>query len=358
MPHTIERAQLCRGQPIQISDVTDHCFFYQLLNQLFAQAFDIHRAPRCKMHNGLDQARPVLIRNAGWQFVGAAVRRAGFQYHSYDLRDDIAGATHHHRISDPHVFTPDFVGVVQGCIGHRNTPNQHRLKSRNRRQCACASYLHVNAKHARGAFVGREFKRHCPARRARHKTQPLLLFQRIDLVHDAINFITKLVASCSQGMVVAQTLIDGIDDAAFGRGAQAKFTQKLKGRKLCRRALKALQLTHAITTHRQRTRRRDGRIKLAQTAGGSIAWVGKYFESRSLLPLVHRSETLLVHINLTTHLDARRCRSQAQGNGANGTHVMGNVFTGRAVTARRGAHQQAMFVDETDSQTVELGLSH
>jgi hypothetical protein len=48
---------------------------------------------------------------------------------------------------------------------------------------------------------------------------------------------------------------------------------------------------------------------------------------------------------------------QFQRNGTDRTYVGGNVLTGRAIASRCGTHQDAVFIEDTDSQPVKFQLA-
>ena len=58
-----------------------------------------------------------------------------------NLRDDVAGALHHHRVADAHVLARDLVLVVQGGVGDDDAADGHRLELGDRRQRAGAADL-------------------------------------------------------------------------------------------------------------------------------------------------------------------------------------------------------------------------
>jgi pantothenate kinase type III len=49
--------------------------------------------------------------------------------------------------------------------------------------------------------------------------------------------------------------------------------------------------------------------------------------------------------------------TQLQRDGANGTHVGGNIFAGGAIATGRRLHQHAVFIENADRQAVQLQLA-
>ena len=62
-----------------------------------------------------------------------------------DLRDDVAGALHDHRVADAHVLARDLVLVVQRGVGDDDAADGDRLEPGDRRQRAGAADLDVDA---------------------------------------------------------------------------------------------------------------------------------------------------------------------------------------------------------------------
>ncbi len=88
--------------------------------------------------------------------------------HFDNLRNDIAGALHDHRVADANVLAGDFVLVVQRGVRHDDAADGDGLEARDRRQRAGAPDLNFDAAQDRRRALGREFMRRPPsAARAR-----------------------------------------------------------------------------------------------------------------------------------------------------------------------------------------------
>ncbi len=94
--------------------------------------------------------------------------------HFENLRDDVAGALHAHRIADTDVFPRDLVLVVQRRIGDDDAADRHGAQLGDRRQRAGAPDIDLDAVDDRGRLLGGEFVRDRPARAARDKAESLL----------------------------------------------------------------------------------------------------------------------------------------------------------------------------------------
>ena len=106
--------------------------------------------------------------------------------------------------------------------------------------------------------------------------------------------------------------------------------------------------------------RGNTRIKLAQAAGGGVAWVGKGFLPVFGLSFIEGGEIGFEHQHFAAHFDefGRIFAVQPQGDIRYGFDVLGNVFAGRAVAARRRLHQYAVAVEQADGEAVEFGFDN
>ncbi len=115
------------------------------------------------------------------------------------------------------------------------------------------------------------------------------------------------------------------------------------------------RLSLGVGEQRQRPFRRDARIELAQTAGGSIARVGEHLLARSGLLLVHLEEVGLGHEDLTADLDQRRRMTlQPRRHGLHRAEIGGDVLALGAVAARRTADEAAALIGQIDRQSIDL----
>ena len=74
--------------------------------------------------------------------------------------------------------------------------------------------------------------------------------------------------------------------------------------------------------------------------------------------VIHGDKTGLGHKDFPAHLKpGRRITAQCQRNGANGSHILGDVFTTTAVTAGGTTHQLTMLIKQAHRQAIKLGLT-
>ena len=140
----------------------------------------------------LAQRRRTADRADVGKHVGRRFRRALFEStHLQNLRDDVAGALHAHRVADAHVLARDLVLVVQRGVGDDDAADRDGAQFGDRRQRAGAADLDLDRLDDRRRLLGREFVGDRPARTARDEAEPLLQGERIDLVDDAVDVIAE-----------------------------------------------------------------------------------------------------------------------------------------------------------------------
>src|SRR3989454_746811 len=292
--HALEAREGLDIQAVQVGGAFHQVALDELVDQLLAQALDIHGAARGEMQQGLLALRlavqpagaaccglarhPHHRRGAHRAFLGhrEALRRPAraLALHADDFRNDIAGAAHDDRVADPDILAPELVLVVQGRVGDGGAAHEHRLEARHRGQGPGAPHLHVDTENLRGLLLRRILVGQRKARRARHEAEPLL------------------------------------------------------------------------------------RIEPAHRAGGGVARVDVLLFSQLALARVEGVEVAAVHQDLAAHLELARVRGlrQAQRNRAQRTQVRGDVLARSAVAARGSLGEQAVAVGQADRQAVKLRL--
>ena len=103
---------------------------------------------------------------------------------------------------------------------------------------------------------------------------------------------------------------------------------------------------------------RNARVELAQGAGSSVAGIGKGFQFVVAALLVQGFEGRDGHVDFAADFDVRRIAGDMQGYGADGAHVVGDVFADDAVAAGHAADELAFFVDQVDGQAVDFQFHH
>ena len=174
--HALELGERRDAQLVDVGRRVHEAAVDQLIDQLVAQALDIHRAPAGEMQQRLLALRRAHqpARAARDRLVGQPHhRRAAFRaarghhesprpgrpllgQHAHDLRNDVAGAAHDDGVADAHVLAPDLVLVVQRRVGHGDAADEHGLQARHRGQCAGAPDLDARCRALRWASPRRQ----------------------------------------------------------------------------------------------------------------------------------------------------------------------------------------------------------
>src|SRR5690606_34707331 len=94
----------------------------------------------------------------------------------------------------------------------------------------------------------------------------------------------------------------------------------------------------------------------AQRAGSRVSWVGERLAARLTGTFVQPLKTGFGHIDLAAHFQYRGPAgpAQLQRNIAYGAHVGGNVLTGGAIATSRATDQYAIFIQQTDGQSIQF----
>ena len=247
---------------------------------------------------------------------------------------------------------------MQGGVGDGHAADFHRTQPCHRGDGAGAADLYVDGFNEGGFFHRREFPGNRPARRARDEARRLLVDVVVGLVHDAVDLVGQRVPLFAEVCHVGNGGGDAIERALqradrYAPGAVLREQVAVGGGQGI-----AVVRAEAVGEKAQLAAGGNGGVKLAQAARGGIARVGEGFAAIALSGCVQRGEGGFRHVNFATDVDdcRRRGVEQAQRDGADGAHVGGDVFAGRAVAARRRAHQHAVFVAQADGEAVKLRL--
>ncbi len=222
--HPLQRRELRDAQPIQIGRRAHQLRVDELVDELVAQALDVHRAAAREM-----QQRLLALRGAD-QSAGAARDRLAFEsqhrrpafgalrrhderlrilrpalgQHTNDFGDHVAGAAHDDGIADVHVLATHLVLVVQRGVDDGDAADEHRLQPRHRRDRAGAADLHVDADDFGRHLLGGELVREREARCARDVAELALRGEVVDLVDDAVDVVRQLRAPRADAPVIAR----------------------------------------------------------------------------------------------------------------------------------------------------------
>ena len=121
------------------------------------------------------------------------------------------------------------------------------------------------------------------------------------------------------------------------------------------------ELPQTMRIEAQATGGGDARVFLTQRAGGGVARVGKGRSSGVLLLVVQGVEVIPAHEHFASDFHEVRNvflgAAEVGGNGADGSHIQGDVFAGNAVAARQALFKHAVAIDEVQGEAVDFDLA-
>ncbi|MNZ54724.1 hypothetical protein D3C78_726350 [compost metagenome] len=381
---------LLEGQGVEVGRRLDQPHVHQLLDDLVAQAVDVHGAPRDEVDDrllelrlaaqaadaaidrtlaerglalaALDQLGTLDVRAAYRARLrnrhGPRIGRTALEHHLHHLRNHVAGAADDHRIADHQPQARHLVHVVQGGVGHGDASHLHRSQARHRGHRTGATDLELDVEQLGQLLLGGKLVGDGPAWLAGAKAQLALPVEAVDLEHHAVDLVGQAVALGADRPVVAQRLLDATGQLQFVTDRQPPALEGLENAGVGIRQL-TLELTDTVGTELQRATGGHLRIELAQAAGGGIARIGEGLAAGLDGPRIQRLEAGARHEHLAAHLQHARpaLAVQAQGDVAHGAHIAADVLTGTAVATGGATHQHTVLVEQADRQAVELGLA-
>ena len=126
-------------------------------------------------------------------------------------------------------------------------------------------------------------------------------------------------------------------------------------------AARALHLPHLVGPERQGPGGRDGRVLLAQRAGGGVAGVHEQPLAGGLLAGVHGGEVGQGHVDLAPDLEQPGVWAglgvERVGHGLDRGHVGRHVLAGHPVAPGGGLDEAPLLVGQRHGHAVDLGLA-
>ena len=198
---------------VEVCDIVDQAGSDHLVDDLVAQAVDVHAAAAHPVEQTLLKLRGAIDGDAavgnlavlvdhGAAAHGAdlghlpvnAVGRALVEHRAHDLGDYVACLVHDDGVALAHVFATDLVNVVQRGARDGGAGDRHRVELGNRREHTGAAHLDADFAQDGLLFLGRKLKGNGPARRAGSKAQVELLLKAIDLYDHAVDVVVQVTA--------------------------------------------------------------------------------------------------------------------------------------------------------------------
>ena len=348
--------------------------FVEQLDGLLAQPLDIHRLAADEVDDAADDLRPAaaligavvlrlaLVAHEGRAALGAsvdvaerlAVGRALGELHARDLGNDLAALLDVDHVAGPDVEQRHLFGVVERRAPHGGAGEQHRREVGDRCHGPRASDLEVDALEPREGLLGLELVGYGPARRLGRESQLAAQGEVVDLDDHAVGRererAARLVPVGDEGVDLLRIAADahvlrdaespctGLFEALAVRGER-----QIVARQLVERAIEAAPCD-------------DGRRLLLERAGRGVAGVGEEGLAGRFAFGVEAVERGVGHQDLAADFEevGPVVALQPQGHRADRADVGRHVVALRAVAARHGPQQPAVFVGERDGRAVEL----
>ena len=124
-----------------------------------------------------------------------------------------------------------------------------------------------------------------------------------------------------------------------------------------------IRIAHAVGQEAQRHGAGSRGVQLTERPCRRIARIGESFLPEGIAPFIEgrkvglEDDDLAAHFQTGGQLLALRRRSEPQGDILDGAHGGGHHFAGLPVAAGQGFGQDAVFIDDLQRQTVQLGVA-
>ena len=380
----VQSGDIVHRKLVEVRDIVDQASGDHLVDDLVAQAVDVHAATAHPVQQTLLELRwaidghttignlAVLV-DHGAAAYGAdlghlpvnAVDRALVEHGTHNLGDHVTRLVHDDGVALAHVLAADLVDVVQRGARDGGAGDRHRVELGDRREHAGATHLDANLAQDGLLFLGRELKGDGPTRRTGGKAQVELLLEAVDLYDHAVDVVVQVTAML-EGL--GTELVDlGRRGAACHVGVDAKAgaTQPVQELTLAV-DVQRIGIGDGVDKGGQVATRRDLGVFLAQGSCSSVARVGKRVAAPGIGLIVQTNKAALGHIDLATYFDGtlavgahvgERRLGQVHGHILDGTDVERHILARGAIATCSGAHKGAVLVGKRHAQTVDLKLA-
>ena len=369
---------------VEIRDIVDQAGGDHLVDDLVAQAVDVHAAAAHPVEQALLELRGAIDGDAAVGDLavlvdhGAAAHGADLghvpvdrmgrplvEHRTHDLGDHVARLVHDDGVALAHVFAADLVDVVQRGARDGGAGNRHRVELGDRREHAGAANLDADLAQDGLLFLGRELKGDGPARRTRGKAQVELLLEAVDLYDHAVDVVVQVAAMLER---LGAELVDLSRRGAAGHvgvDAKAGAAQPVEELTLAM-DVQRIGIGDGVDKGGKVAARRDLRILLAQGSCGGVARVGEGVAALGIGLIVQTNKAALGHVDLAADLDGtlavgahvgKRRLGQVHGHVLDGAHVERHILARGAIAARGRAHEGAVLVGKRHTQAVDLELA-
>ena len=351
LPIRSKSASWLQRQAIQVRVVPHQALFDQLIDQLVAQPFDVHRV-------AAGEEADAFLQLGGAGRVGAADVDAAFVLDQPGAarRDTSAGNGNAGKSVVRSCFsTRTMCGMILPAFSTTTTsPTRMSLRSISSALCRLARLTVVPASCDRLQFghrrdrsgladldVDRQQPRRGfpllplvsdhPARALRRRSQPLTLGEVVHLQHQPVDLEIQFVQPLDQSARSARRRRRTWESTRPSASAAGRIRRSRRRKSMCVRGLDALAVAHAVAEHAQPAFGADPRVQHPHSAGRQIARIGERRLSGCLLPLVQRDQVRVGHVDFAADFQHRRhiAAGQPQGHVADRPHVVRDVVARR-----------------------------
>ena len=380
----VQSGDVINRELVEVRDIVDQTGGDHLVDDLVAQAVDVHAAAAHPVEQALlelcgavdgDAAAGnlAILVDHGAAAHGAdlghlpvdRIGRTLVEHRAHDLGNHVARLVHDDGVALAHVFATDLVDVVQRGARDGGAGDRHRVELGDRREHTGATHLDANFAQDGLLFLGRELKGDGPAWRAGSKAQVELLLEAVDLYDYAVDVIVQVTAML-EGL--GAELVDlGRRGAACHVGVDAKTGTAQPIEELALAVdVQRIGIGDGIDKGGQVAARRNLRILLTQAASSGVARVGEGVAALGIGLFIQTYKAAFGHIDLAAHLNGtlavgahvgERGLGQVHGHVLDGSHVERHVLARGAVAARGRAHESSVLVGKRHAQAVDLELA-
>ena len=380
----IQACDVINRELVEVCDIVDQAGSDHLVDDLVAQAINVHAAAAHPVEQALLELRRAvnghaavgnlaILVNHGATTHGAdlghvpvdRIGRALVEHRAHDLGNHVARLVHDDGVALAHVFATDLVDVVQRGARDGGAGYRHRVELGDRREHAGTTHLDANLAQDGLFFLGRELKGDGPARCAGGKAQVELLLKAVHLYDHAVDVVVQVAAMLERLGAELVNLSGCGATGNVGVDAKAGATQPVQELALAV-DVQRIGIGNGVDKGSQVAARRDLGVLLAQAAGGGVARVGKGVAALGIGLFIQTNKAALGHVHLAAYLNGtlavdahvgERRLGQVHGHILDGTDIERHILARGAVAARGGAHKGAVLIGKRHAQTVDLKLA-
>ena len=299
--------ELLFGERIEVGDALHEAAIEELLDDGFAEAFDVHDLAGGEVEQALDEARGAVGVDAAvvdfafglddFAAADGAVRgelefpvAAGMilVFDDFDdFGDDVAAALDLDVVADEQAEALDFVGVVEGGAADGGSSDEDRGEHGDGGELAGASDLNLDVFDFGDAGAGGEFVGDGPAGGFAGVSEAALDLGGIDLDDDAVDFVTEIGTFFFGAIDEGHHLVDVLDGLAVRVDAEAGGGERVEGFGLFVEEIVAGFGEREVGVEVETAAGNDVGLEGADGSGGGIARIDGGRQSLGFALLIH-----------------------------------------------------------------------